>query len=123
MPNIYGNPTEAEEQTALFEWAALMEGRIPALKMLFAIPNGGSRHKMEAINLKRQGLKAGVPDVCLAYPSSGYHGLYIEMKVGKNKPSQVQKQWLSNLSEAGYKSVVCYSFNDAMKTIMDYLRL
>lgn len=121
MPNVNGLPTEAEEQTALFEWATLMEHRIPALKMMFAIPNGGSRHKREAINLKRQGLKPGVPDICLAYPSGGYHGLYIELKVGKNKPSQVQKQWLSKLSEAGYKAAVCYGFDDAMKTIMDYL--
>lgn len=121
MPNVNGLPTEAEEQATLFQWAMLMENREPALKLLFAIPNGGSRHKREAMNLKRQGLRPGVPDICLAYPSKGYHGLYIELKVGKNKPSQVQKEWLSRLSEAGYRAEVCYGFDDARKTIEKYL--
>lgn len=121
MPRVNGMPTEAEEQTALFQWAKLMVRQIQPLRLLYAVPNGGSRNKIEAANLKRQGVKSGVPDLCLAYPSRGYHGLYIEMKVGKNKPSSNQKAWLMNLSAAGYATAVCYSCDEAIKTIRDYL--
>lgn len=123
MPRVNGEPTEAEEQTALFQWAALKEHTCPPLKMMYAVPNGGSRHRKEAMNLKLQGLKAGVPDICLAYPSGGYHGLYIELKVGKNKPSDKQKEWLSNLSAAGYMTAVCYGWMEAKRIIEIYLKL
>lgn len=123
MPRVNGLPTEAEEQTALFEWAQLMEKQLPPLTMMYAVPNGGSRNKIEAANLKRQGLQAGVPDICLAYPSGGFHALYIEMKVGKNKPSQKQKEWLGNLAKVGYATAVCYSCNEAITAIRKYLGL
>jgi len=41
-------PTEAEEQIALFEWATLQSGRFPELALLYHVPNGGSRNKIEA---------------------------------------------------------------------------
>ena len=123
MPRVNGLPTEAEEQTALFQWAQLMEKQLPPLTMMYAVPNGGSRNKLEAANLKRQGVKAGVPDICLAYPSGGFHGLYIEMKVGKNKTSENQNKWLENLMRVGYATAVCYSCNEAITAIRKYLGL
>ena len=47
-------PTEAQEQTALFQWAAMMQGRIPELALLHSVPNGGSRHPIEAVHLKQR---------------------------------------------------------------------
>ena len=123
MPRVNGQPTEAEEQAALFQWAKLAEGSMPQLRLLYAVPNGGSRHKLEAANLKRQGVKAGVPDICLAYPKGVYHGLYIELKVGKNKTSEEQDKWLRNLKAVGYKTAVCYGFSQAKETIERYLNL
>lgn len=123
MPRVNGMPTEAEEQIALFQWAEYAEGKYPPLRLLYAVPNGGSRHRIEAANLKHQGVKAGVPDLCLPYPRGVYHGLYIEMKVGKNKPSDSQKVWLQNLASVGYFTAVCYGFNEARATIEHYLNL
>ena len=123
MPRVNGQPTEAEEQAALFQWAKLAEGSKPQLRLLYAVPNGGSRHRLEAANLKRQGVKAGVPDICLAYPKGVYHGLYIELKVGKNKPSDKQEQWLRDLKAAGYMTAVCYGFLQAKETIERDLEL
>lgn len=119
MPNKYGKPTEAEEQTTLFEWAAF----IPELKYMYAVPNGGSRHPKEAMNLKRQGVKAGVPDICLPLPKGGYHGMYLEMKVGKNKTSEAQKEYLAYLASVGYATAVCYSFEEARNTLVKYIGL
>lgn len=50
---------EANEQEALFRWAAFVRGRFPEIDLLYHVPNGGSRNRLEAANLKRQGVKAG----------------------------------------------------------------
>lgn len=116
-PYIY----ESEEQARLFQWAIYECGKYPELKLLYHIPNGGSRNKLEAANLKRQGVKAGVPDLCLPVARGKYHGLYIEMKAGRNKASENQKQWLSDLNEQGYCAVLCYGWNVASEVITNYL--
>ena len=41
-------PTEAQEQMTLFSWAAMQSGKYPELKLLYHVPNGGSRIKAEA---------------------------------------------------------------------------
>jgi predicted RecB family endonuclease len=113
--------TEHDEQCALFQWAALMENRIPGLKNLFAIPNGGHRYKAVAVKMKAEGVKAGVPDIFLAVPRSGFHGLFIEMKAGRNKTSEKQNEWIAKLIQSGYMVVVCYGFEEAKREILDYL--
>ena len=117
------NTPEHNEQCVLFQWAALMEGQIPALKNLYAVPNGGLRHKVVAMNLRAEGQKSGVPDVCLAYPSCGFHGMYLEMKAGRNKTTPQQNEWISRLEKAGYFCVICYSFEDAKREILAYLEV
>ena len=114
---------EANEQSALFEWAGWMRGKYPVLDLLYHIPNGGSRNEREAANLKRQGVKAGVPDLCLTVARGGYHGLYIEMKYGKNKPSEHQKRWIDALRAQGYVAEVCYGWHQASELITEYLEL
>lgn len=112
---------EAQEQAVVISWCKMQENKYPALKNIYAIPNGGYRNKIEAKNLKLQGVKSGVPDLHLAYPNSFYHGLYIEMKWGKNKPTQNQEAWINGLSVAGYKCEVCWSSKEAIAVIKDYL--
>ena len=109
-----------------------MEGRHPQLKMMFAIPNGGLRNIRVAMKLKKEGVKAGIPDIFLAVPRHlpnptkdvfTLHGLFIEMKYGKNKPTKEQQQWLTDLEDEGYRAEVCHSFEEAKKVIEDYLGL
>lgn len=117
--------SEAQEQTELINWVneCIINNIYPELKMLYAIPNGGTRNKIEAVNLKRQGVVPGVPDLCLAVPKGKYHGLYIEMKVHPNKTTAVQEIWLKNLSFYGYAVKVCYSCVAAKITLEHYLKL
>lgn len=114
---------EGLEQEALFRWAEYEQGRHPELGLMYHVPNGGSRHPKEAANLKRQGVKPGVPDVCLPVARGGYHGLYIEMKAGKNKATEHQKQWMAELNEQGYLAVVCYGWQEAADVLKKYLGL
>ena len=112
---------EAKEQEALFQWAHLQKNVYPDLEMLFAIPNGGSRHKLEAYALKRQGVKAGVPDMFLAVAKGKYHGLFIELKAGSNKASDKQKIWIDKLKKQNYKAVICYGFDEAQNELLEYI--
>ena len=112
---------EHHHQCALIEWARLQANTIPALSMLYAIPNGGHRHIATARKLKSEGVVAGVPDLCLAWASGKYFGLYIEMKSKKGVLSYAQKDWLASLNNAGYAVAVCRSFDEAKKTIEEYL--
>ena len=123
--NLKSSLSEAQEQSELIKWAhECVKLKIhPELIMLYAVPNGGTRNKMEAVNLKRQGVVAGVPDLCLAIPKGKYHGLYIEMKVHPNKTTEQQNSWLYNLSRYGYAVAVCYGCVSAKKTIEKYLNL
>ncbi len=74
---------EADEQAKLFKWIEWVRDFIPEVNMLYHIPNGGKRNEREAAALKRQGVRAGVPDLCLPVAKGKYHGLYIELKYGK----------------------------------------
>lgn len=112
---------EAQEQAIVVSWCKMQENVYPALKNIHAIPNGGYRNKIEAHNLKLQGVKSGVPDLHLAYPNSFYHGLYIEMKWDKNKPTKNQEDWIERLSAVGYKCEVCWSSEEAIEVIKNYL--
>lgn len=114
---------EHYEQKALFVWAELEGRRIPELKMLFAIPNGGQRNIIIARKLKDEGVKSGVPDMQLAIPRGRYHGLFIELKSSKGVLSKNQKEWMDALEAEGYCARVCYGFQQARDAIEKYLAL
>ena len=114
--------SEATEQIRLFTWAANWEDEIPELRLLFHPPNGGWRHKATAGRLKAMGTKPGVPDVWLPVARCGYHGLVIEMKYGRNKPTDSQLWWIDGLMEQGWRVEVCYSCEEAKGVILEYLK-
>ncbi len=95
---------------------------MPELKLLYHVPNEGKRTASTGGRLKAAGMRAGVPDLCLPVPRGGYHGLYIEMKYGKNNPTQAQNEWLDALREQGYFTAVCYGFYETVNIIRQYLQ-
>lgn len=113
--------SESVEQTCLFRWASYSMGKYPQLKWLFHIPNGGKRDKVTAAKLKAEGVKAGVPDICLPVARGKFHGLYIELKAGKNKATKLQMEWLEGLDLNGYKTAICYGWEEASELIKNYL--
>lgn len=112
---------ESGQQEALFSWAAYQLGRMPELEYMHHVPNGGKRDKATAIALKRQGVKAGVPDIHLPVPRGEYHGLYIELKAGDNSTTANQKRWLKFLGQQGFYTAVCYGWQPAAELIEWYL--
>lgn len=115
--------SEDTEQISVMQWAELHIGKYPELKWLHHCPNGGSRDKKEAVKLKQMGVRAGVSDLCLPYPRGTYCGLYIEMKYGKNRQQVSQKEFLADMAAAGHFVATCYSAEDAVAIIEEYLHL
>lgn len=117
---------EHQEQVAVVRW---FDAQYPALRgRLFAIPNGGQRNLVVAAKLKAEGVRAGVPDLCLPVARHGFHGLWIELKApkrgdapaGRLQASQIE--WLKFLGGEGHCAVMCIGADSAIETIRNYLK-
>ena len=84
--------SEAQEQKAVIEWCSWNSDRFEELKWIFHCPN-----------------------------EAKYIGLAIEMKYGKNKCTIEQVKWLDWLYKQGYMCKVCWSADDAIAVIKEYL--
>jgi hypothetical protein len=115
---------EGLEQAALIKELELCLPAVAAL--IYHVPNGGHRHKLVAVKLKGQGVKAGVPDLVLPMARGGYFGLYLEFKATAPNDAAVsasQHAWIRRLNDQGYLAIVCRGHFDAMEQIRAYLRL
>lgn len=112
-----GTSSEFNEQKKLFEWAS----HFPKLKFMFHIPNGGYRQQRHGAFMKMLGTKPGVPDIFLPIPNEKSNGLFIEMKYFNGRVAPSQKEYIDFLTQNNYQCSVCYSCDEAIKTITDYL--
>lgn len=115
---------EGKEQEELFSWLRVEYPDI--YRLTFHPPNGGKRNIQTANKLKKQGVKAGVPDIFVMTPRGGYHGLMIEFKASppaKTSVSDKQKEWLSRLEDQGYLATVCKGVKAAQTEINNYMAL
>lgn len=122
--------SEHDEQSALIQWADWNKNMYPKVDMLFAIPNGaklpyrknksGRRFSPEAIRLKAEGMKSGIPDLFLPVPIGKYHGLFIELKFKNNTATDEQEGWLERLAAQGYCAAIAWGCDEAIKVIVDY---
>lgn len=83
-------------------------------------PNEASGTSTYFLKRARSGVKRGVPDVMIFNSSDVYRGLAIELKVGRNVPTQYQVDFLSRLSDVGWCAVWVDDFNGFISLIRDY---
>lgn len=116
--------SETQEQIALMNWTKQpsVRSEYPELKFLFHVPNERP-DKVQAANLKRMGVKSGIPDLMLPVPSGRYHGLFIEMKKAGGRVSADQVWWLDHLDRMDYACRVCYGWQEAAEVLEWYLKL
>jgi len=117
---------EADDQKAL---AQLLDSiRVDGRPILWChVPNEGRRDKLYAIELRRRGVKPGVPDVLIFDPPPEcpfYAGMAIEMKTRDGTLNNNQKAWLDGLSNLGWLVAVCYGIDEAIRALREtgYLR-
>ena len=116
---------ESDIQKQLIQWSQLVTIPGTVLRVreyLFANANGGYRNPWEGRSLKEQGVTPGVFDLVFAYPSQGFHGLWLELKIPGGVVSQYQKAFGEKMKRVGYCAEIVYGFDDAIKTIMTYLK-
>lgn len=124
---LAGSGSEDGHQKAFFCALVPLTHRYPCLKWAHAIPNGGARDGITAGVLKATGVKSGVWDIFLPYPCGTWHGLYIEMKKPsrrkeKNKGlSDSQMAFGLHVHSMGYKTVVCFTWEEALAATLQYL--
>ena len=106
---------ETNEQIAVVDFCDL--AGIPVVH----IPNEGKRSQMYGGILKRMGLRKGFPDLFVTCARLGYHGLFVEMKSKRGKPTEDQLIWLRRLTDEGYACAICYSADDAIRKIKKYM--
>jgi len=95
-------------QIYLVSWLKKLQAKhTPHKFIFFSVPNGGSRNKMEAQNIKLSGLLAGVPDLCFLY-SGGVFFIELKKKTG-GKLSTAQKTIISDIETLGHKVYVVYA--------------
>lgn len=114
------NNEEARMQTEFFDLIDVYFPSIPD-KLIFAVPNGGSRHIREAINLKHQGVKPGVSDVIVLIPKKGFASLCLEFKTSKGKQSDEQKVFQHQAESCRNKYVIVRSASQAIEELRKYL--
>ena len=114
---------ESELQRECVKWFRAMYPE-DAL-MLFAVPNGGGRSRIEAGIMKAEGVTAGVSDLLLLEARGGWGALCIEMKTrdvgSRQRPSQ--KAWQEATERAGNRYAVVRTFADFRAVVGEYMDL
>lgn len=89
--------------------------------VLMSIPNGGKRDPRVAAQMKREGVLPGAPDLLVAEPRDGKHGLFIEMKRVKGRTSKEQDDVIDKLRQRGYEVVVAEGADCAYVAFLSYV--
>lgn len=111
--------TENQEQIALIEWASYHP---ICSEYLIHIENERECTEAQGKLRKLKGVKAGVVDLFLAYPTKRYAGFWIEMKRRGARPSLKQKNWIKKMIERGYAANWFDNWEEAKENIEEYLR-
>jgi hypothetical protein len=91
-----------------------------SLELMFAIPNGGLRDKVQAAKLKAEGVKPGVSDIMWPVPVGSYHGLFIELKNANGRASPEQLEFINAVRSYGYCAAVASCWFGAANLVIDY---
>jgi hypothetical protein len=118
--------SENQEQRAIVKWLGLHH----ILKNYYCKNNNeGKRTEAQGWNLKLMGLRPGVSDLLIYYPTKTYHGLFLEVKRNKKYTKSemntdtwvMQQEFLETVKSVGYEGKTCYGFLDGIRIIEEYL--
>jgi hypothetical protein len=109
--------SEAHLQSHCYQWA---HNTFPDTRgLLFAVPNGGTRNKIEASQLKATGVVSGVADMLFIWSRKVYA---FEFKFGNGKQSPAQKEWEAKVVQQGFDYFLVNdadAFKEIFKTIVN----
>lgn len=117
---------ESRECLSLMQWAATirLDNGYNLGKVIYHIPNGGKRNKIEAGIMKGEGVKAGQMDYHLPIARHGFASLYLEMKKPTAVPpdvSQEQRGRAVIMRDCGNMVRFARNWRHAAEIICEYL--
>lgn len=118
---VMAKNSEHIEQVKFIQYVRVFHPDLDGL--YWATPNGGKRDVKEAVRLKAEGVRRGVPDIQFAIPSGTKYGLFLEFKRpdGKGVVSKEQKFVMGKLEANGYKCAVVKNTSEAKNILNLYL--
>ena len=109
--------SEHDETAAVVEYCDLKGYTV------YHIPNEAKRSPQAAARLKAEGMRPGIPDLCLPMARGRYHSLYIEVKAPGGKPTEEQVAWIHRLRANGMCAYCCEGVGNAVALIDAYMAL
>jgi len=119
-------PSESQEQKALVKWLSYH----PIVRDYFCKnDNEGKRTAIQGFNLKLAGLRPGVSDLFIYYPTKTSHGLWLEMKRNKKYTlsERSQPSWIAQdifheqVKRVGYCAEFCFGWEHGKEIVENYL--
>lgn len=117
---------EFQMQSAVFTWARMpcVTAQYPGINLLEGSMNGVKLTAIQAAKAKAAGMLRGAHDLHLPVPRGGFTGLSIELKAGKNKPTEEQIAYGEALIEQGWKVLYLWdNWEEVKDEIERYMRL
>lgn len=102
--------SEIERQTTFLGMLRLAAPTV----MAWAVPNGHNRGLKDRVKAKKEGLKAGVPDLTCVWEGGS---AFLEFKDGKGNPDANQVDLLNYLQDAGHHCAVVRSPEFALELL------
>lgn len=109
---------ESKIQIACVNW---FRAQFP-MYVIYSVPNGGKRTRVEAGILKAEGQLSGVSDLVVMFGNKEYHSLYIEMKTEKGRQSENQKAFERKCKIFKFKYVICTSLEEFIHEVNNYIK-
>lgn len=121
-------PLERVEQKALIDWLSFH----PIVRNYFCKTNNeGKRTELQGHRLKQLGLRPGVSDIFIYYPSAlkTYAGLWLEVKRNKkyteserSTPTWIaQEEFIKTVRSVGFAGHFCFGWEDGKNIVEKYL--
>jgi len=111
--------TYLTEEQIQVQVAQYLDAKLPSDWRWFHSPNGGHRLKSVAAKLKAQGVKPGIPDVCILRPRG--LPIWIELKAVGGTLTVAQKEFMAWCVFAGQPFKVCRSVGEVEVFLKQYL--
>ncbi len=87
--------------------------------IIMSIPNGGSRNKIEAANLRREGALAGASDLVVIATKAV---LFVEIKRKNGRQQASQKLFQQNVERLGHEYKICRSLKNFQLSIERWIK-
>ena len=114
------DPSEHVEAVRFMRVVKLHESAHPDLRYLFAVPNGGLRDKVVASKMKLEGVRAGILDYCWPMRTTGFPGLFLELKTMTGRASDDQRKFASWARSQGYRCEFAHGWVEAWRVVCEY---